>query len=39
MYWWWSKHVKGIVVVNDDGSLGWGIEKCVGVGVGITSGD
>ena len=39
MYWWRSKHFKDIVGVNVDDSVGWGIGKCVGVGVCRTSGD
>ena len=39
IYWRWSKYVKVIVGVNVNDSVVWGIDKCVGDGVGRTSGD
>ena len=32
MYWWWSKYVKGIVGVNVNNSIVWGVDNCVGAG-------
>ena len=39
MYWWWSKYVKGIVGVNVNNSIVWGVDNCVGAGFDRTSFD
>ena len=39
MHWLWISHVNGIVGVNVDCGVVWGIMKVVGAEVGRTSGD